>query len=445
MFGWLTEKRERPASRVEPRIGNVVEFSDVPSSDSVRMGQIFGAAPSAAGAIVSPTTAMRVSTVYACVSKIAGAISTMPLPVYERLGEVRQRVEHPVWWLLNESPSLGWTAATFWDWVLGNILLRGDAFVYLKRRGRAIVEFIPLHRHQVIPSRPHAEGGDLVYDVSDEFGKCTGRTMFRCGPEDMLHFPGFGFDGVSSLSVISWAAREAIGIAIRADEFAGQFYGNGSHFQYALKSTGKISAEAGKQLRDSWEEKYSGKGLNTRPLLLAEGIDVKELSISPVDAQLLESRRWQVSEICRAFGVPPHMVGEAAGTSAWGSGIEQLGIGFVRYTLLQHMTRIAQELNTKIWPVRERYFVAFDPSALLSGDMKAQAEYTSKALGGPGAQGWLTINEARRAMNMPPIPGGDEVTKAGAVALAAPTPNEEEATDDAETVGTVPSEREQAA
>ncbi len=434
MFGWLTEKRERPAQRVEPHIG-ALEFQDVPSSDAVRMGQIFGVQPSASGASVTPTTAMKVATVFRCTQIIGGAIATMPLQVYERDGQVRRPVDHDVWWLLNERPYDGWVAAAFWEWVLGNVLLRGDAFAYIKRRGPTIRELVPLHRCQVLPSR---QGGVLVYDVSDPAGVCNGRTFFRCGGDDMLHFAGFGFDGVSSLSVISWAAREAIGIAIRTDEFAGQFYGSGANFQYALKVDGELGTNAAKELRERWTEKYGGRGLNPEPLLLPKGLSVQELSLSPIDAQLLESRKWQVSEICRAFGVPPHMVGEAAGTSAWGSGIEQIGIGFVRYSLQPHMTRLAQELNAKIWPVRERYFVAFDPAALQAGDLKAQAEFNSKSLGGPGAQGWRTVNEVRGEYNLPPLPGGDELTKAGGVPPATDKPTSEDNPDGSQDPATVP-------
>jgi len=125
------------------------------------------------------------------------------------------------------------------------------------------------------------------------------------------------------------------------------------------------------------------------------------------DAQLLETRKFQVIEIARAFGVPPHMVGETSASTSWGSGIEQMSIGFVRYTLGPHLRRIEQELNRKLWPRSPRYFVEFNRDGLLAGDSKTESEVISKSLGGPGAQGWMTVNEARRIKNLPPVPGGD--------------------------------------
>lgn len=124
------------------------------------------------------------------------------------------------------------------------------------------------------------------------------------------------------------------------------------------------------------------------------------------------TRKFEVEEIARIFGVPPHMIATEKSTS-WGSGIEQMSIGFVRYTLSRYTDPMRQEANRKIWPRSRIYFGEFNKDALLDGDSKTQGEYFGKALGGPGSQGWMTINEVRRLKNLRPIPGGDRLVFAG--------------------------------
>ena len=136
------------------------------------------------------------------------------------------------------------------------------------------------------------------------------------------------------------------------------------------------------------------------------------------DAQLLTTRQFQVEDIARVFGVPPHMIGYTEKTTSWGSGVEQMSIGFVRYTLRRYIDAIQQEINRKVWPRSLRVFGEMSADALMDGDSKAQAEYFAKALGGPGAQGWMTINEVRKLKNLPPIDGGEQVFRAGAEGVA---------------------------
>lgn len=407
----------------------LVEFSDVPSSDAVRMGQIFSVPTTSSGVSVTPNTAMRVAAVYACVRLIAGAIATLPLPVYGRTQNGREKVDHDYWWLFNEQPTPAFTAASFWEYLVGQVLLRGDGLAYLEWRGPQLQSVIPLKRENV---RIERVGRELIYYISDAEIIGQGK-YFAADQSDILHFTGVGFDGVSSLSVISHAAREAIGIAIQADRFSGRFFGAGAHLQYAVTAPGKMTPGQQNDFRDAFVAAYgSGQGPTGRPLVLTEGLSIEKLSMSAVDAQLLEARKWQVIDIARAFGVPPHMIGETTASTSWGSGIEQMGIGFVRYTLMPHLVRISQELNRKLWPRRERFFVEHNVDALLEGDSKAQAEYFAKALGGPGTQGWLTVNEVRRFKNLPPIAGGDELVKAGAPTDKGTDDEQTDAADDEE-------------
>lgn len=400
---------EKPArdyrDRIEPVIGNLAEGETISSSD-IRMFEIFGSGQTASGAVVTPTTAMKVSAVFACVNLIAGAIAQLPLHVYERLEDSRRRADHDYWWLLNEQFSQAWPAAAGWEYLVAQVLLRGDGIAYIARnRAGQMTGLIPWPRDRVqileqersSPKEPRR----LQYTFFDDLG------YFVADQADVLHLPGFGFNGICSMSVIQWGARNGIGIAIQGDEHAGKFFSEGGKPEVAITATNKMSQSMQDDFRDAWVKKYGGMQGNRRiPLILTEGLDVKELTMSAVDQQLLESRQWQVIDIARGFGCPPHMIGETTKASSWGTGIEQMSIGFVKHTLGAHLKRFRDELNRKLFQTA-RYFVEHSVEGLMAGDSKAQAEYFGKALGGPGAQGWMTVNEVRRTKNLPPIPGGD--------------------------------------
>lgn len=399
-------RRPDPRDRIEPTIGNVVEGETV-SSSSLRMFEIFGNPTTASGAVVSPATSMRVSAVFGCVTLIAGAIAQLPLPVFERTGEARIRADHDYWWLLNEQFSAAWPAGAAWEFLVAQMLLRGDGIAYITRTPRSgkVTGFIPWSRDRVmILEQPKSSPRDprrLQYTFHDDDG------YFTVDQDDVLHFPGFGFNGTHGMSVIQWGARNGIGIAIQGDEHAGKFFAEGGKPEVAITTPKEMGQSAQNDFRDAWVKKYGGMQGNRRiPLILTEGLDIKELTMSAVDQQLLESRQWQVIDIARAFGVPPHMIGETSKATSWGTGIEQMGIGFVKHTLGPHLRRIKDELNRKLFRT-VRYFTEHNVDSLLAGDSKAQAEYFGKALGGPGAQGWMTVNEVRRLKNLPPIDGGD--------------------------------------
>ncbi|WP_099605630.1 phage portal protein [Stenotrophomonas maltophilia] len=408
MFG-LFEKNRRADTRdrIEPTISNLVD-GEVIQSSGMGMFEVFGNPTTASGAVVSPESAMRVSAVFAAVSLLAGAIAQLPLPVFERADGHRKRAEHDYWWLLNEQFSSGWSSATGWEFIVGQMLLRGDGVVYVTRnRAGVATGLIPWPRDRVMILKQEKtsprEPTRLQYTFHDADG------YFTVDQDDVLHFPGFGFNGVHGMSVIQWGARNGIGIAIQGDEHAGKFFSEGGKPEVAIRTPNKMTKEQQDDFRDAWVKKYGGVQGNRRiPLVLTEGLEVHELTMSAVDQQLLESRQWQVIDVARAFGVPPHMIGETTKSTSWGSGIESMGIGFVKYTLGPHLKRIKDELNRKLFRT-PRYFVEHNVDMFMAGDSKTQAEYFSKALGGPGTQGWMVVNEVRRLKNLPPIEGGDKL------------------------------------
>ena len=355
---------------------------------------IGASAVSSSGASVTADTAMKVSAVYGCVSLIAGAISTLPLGVFQRTAEGRDKADHPYWWLFNEQASEQWTSSAAIEYLISSKLFYGDGFGRLIRGNRSnqVVGWEPLHPLSV---QPFKHEGRVLYRVTK-----SGDAPYTLDSADMIHLPSLGFDGLTSPSPITYAAREAIGTAISAQQFSGQFFAGGANFDYALKTTSKLSAEQLAQLKASLLGRAQNGGRG--PLILSGGLEPAQLSVNSKDAEILATRLFTVEEICRVFGVPPHMVGHTDKTTSWGSGIESQGIGFVRYTLQRHLTPMQQELNRKLWPVRERFFVEHITAALELGDLKGRYEAYRIAMGRAGEMPFMDANEVRRLENMPP-------------------------------------------
>ncbi len=401
---WLAERQAQ-------RVNNAVSSAELRvSSSEIRKGDAIWASLTGdshpAGVFVSPETARRVAAVYACVRIICGTIATLPMHVFRRVVNDRERAHnHPLWWLLNEQPHPRWTSQAMWEYALTAKLLRGDGIIQILRRP----DGVPFGLRPLLV-------GDVDWECHQDrlryFAHLPGEAPIGLDQDDVLHLAGFGFNGVRGESVIRHAARNAVGTALAADEFSASFFGNSARPDVVIQAEGKVSPDAVELLRDTWDERHRGVGRSHRPALLTGGMTIKQLSLSAEDAQLLDTRKFQVIEIARAFGVPPHMIGETEKTSSWGAGVEHMSIGFVRYTLRQHLKQIEQEINRKLFRTPE-YFVEFNVDSLLQGDSKAEADYFKAALGGPGAQGWMTINEVRRLKNQPPLPEGNQLVISG--------------------------------
>lgn len=368
---------------------------------------IGGGAISNAGPVINETTAMKVSAVYACVSLIAGAISTLPLPIYERTADGRARVDHPYWWLLNEQPEPDISSAVFWEYMVSARLFYGDCFAEILRpsfRSNRVTGFKAHHPLRVNPFRDSS--GDLFYRVQPLVG-----AQYVLDPADIIHIPSLGYDGIRSPSPITYAARQSVGTSLAAGEYSARFFSNGARPDFALKMAGNLTEDQAKLLRATWGERHSGVANSHLPAILTGGLEVQQLTMSAVDSQILQTANWNLEEICRILGVPPFMVGSTEKSTSWGAGLENMGTGFVKYTLLRDLVKFSQEFNRKLWPSREKYFVEHDVSGIERGDRKSENEAIRIAIGRAGEPGWMTVNEARHLKLLPPIAGGDEINK----------------------------------
>lgn len=397
-------KAQREAARIQ-NAGHVY-----PSSSGTSGSQLYewlaGGNLSSAGPAVTERTAMGIGAVYACVGLIGGAIASMPLPIYKRTTDGRERVNHDVWWLLNEQPCPCMSAAVMWEYMVWSLLLHGDAFAVIQRASPlspTITGLEPVHPLSVSVQEVDER---LIYTVVD----CDETLVVD--QDDMLHIPGLGFNGTRGLSPLRYAARQTFGLAIAAEEYSARFFSNGARPDYIITTEKKMDTEQQTLFRESWMARYAGLQNAHIPALLTGGnADVKSLTLSPEEAQLMATRNFQATDIARIYGVPPHMIGITEKTTSWGSGIEQQGIAFVKYTLQRHLVKIEQEINRKIFRTSLRFFAEFNTAGLERGDYKARNEGYRIAAGRAGEPGWMTINEIRRLENMPPIDGGDELFK----------------------------------
>lgn len=385
------------------------------------MDDIFGARTDSNGPAVTDSSAMQVGTVFACLEKLGGVVLQLPLHQYrlDPAGD-RERITPPtsIWWILNESPAPAWTAASWKEWIVRCVKLRGDQHTQILRSLKGdVIGLKPLHPDLVYP---RTERGRLFYDVWDiETGRAYGLEQ-----DDMLHFTGFGFDGECSISAIKWAARNAISNTLSAAAYMAKSLQDHGMPKIALEYPAHMSQPQAQQARDSFVAAYLERSGRRMPLVLAEGGKAHELSISPVDMELMAARRMDKGEICEALGVPPIIIGDGEKTSSWGTGVEQVTLGWVRFTVQPMLARWEEELNRKLFR-RAGQFVEFSLQALLRGDSKAQSDSYRAALGGPGSgDAWMSVNEVRKLQNLPRLadPAADETFRTQRVEAAPPPP-----------------------
>ncbi len=343
---------------------------------------------------------LGLSTAWACIRLVAGTISSLPLVVYKR-GAVGREVdsEHPLYRILHFSPNADQTALNFWQFISASLELHGNAFAEIVRAGDGrIIALQPPIAPDLVQVRRLANGA-LEYEVSSQGKK---RTVAQ---NLMLHIRGFGGDPMGGLSTLSYG-RHTFGMAIAVERAAVGTFENGVSTNIAFMSERQLDAEQMALATKILNEKYTGAMAQGRPLVMNSDMKVQQLSINPEDAQMLESRAFSVEEICRFFSVPPHMIGHTSKATSWGTGIEQMTIGFVQYTLRERLKNIESTLEKQLLTEIERRAgmrIEFNIEGLLRGDSKTRSEVHESAL----KNKWRTINEVRAIENLLPVEWGD--------------------------------------
>lgn len=361
---------------------------------------------SAAGKSVNERSAMQMTAVYACVRILSESIAGLPLHMYryEDDGSKTKAVEHPLYHLLHDEPNPEMTSFIFRETLMSHLLLWGNAYAQIIRNGKGdIIALYPL-----MPNRMKVERdskGQLYYEYQTmkEDAPTMKGAVYQLYPNEVLHVPGLGFDGLVGYSPIAMA-KNAIGLAIAAEEYGSKFYANGAAPSGVLEHPNVLKDPA--KVRDSWNAAFGGSSNAHRVAVLEEGMKYTPISISPNEAQFLETRKFQINEIARIFRVPPHMVGDLEKSSF--SNIEQQSLEFVKYTLNPWVCRWEQALQRALLDDDEKgkYFFRFNVEGLLRGDYQSRMNGYATAR----QNGWMSANDIRELENLDRIPaelGGD--------------------------------------
>lgn len=357
---------------------------------------------SIAGTSVNERTALNIAAVMTCVSLIGRTVASLPIRAYERLdGRSKQPAEnHPLSGLLRK-PNSWQTRLEFILMMQTHLLLRGNAYAWINRSpltldgSEQIQELVPLHPDRVDVTQ--LEDWSLAYTLT----RRTGQKMPLPSTE-VFHLRGLSTDGIKGRSTLE-DARDVIGVALATQEHAGSFWRRDATPSVVLTHPKSLSDKAQKNLEEKFEQTYGGGKDKRRVAVLEEGMELTPLSVSPNDAQFLETRKFQRSEIAGWFHVPPHMIGDTEKSTSWGTGIEQQQIAYLTFTIRPWLVAWEQRLNLDLITNRARFFLEFNVDGLLRGDITSRYNAYWRGIQG----GWLSPNDVRALENMNPIEGGD--------------------------------------
>jgi HK97 family phage portal protein len=345
--------------------------------------------------------ALGLSATWACVNLIAGTISSLPLMVFRDVNGTRQVAkDHPLYWILHDSPNYDQTAVDFLEFIAAGIELQGNAYARIVRRDDGqITSLVPIRPDLVRATR--LSGGSIEYRWTTD-----GQEEVR-PDKQILHIRGPLGDALSGVSTLS-ACRGVFDSALAADSAAETIFSNGIRTSgiFSTDPSIALTKEQRVEFDDFLRERYLGAKNQGRPLLLDRGMKFQALDLTPEDAQMIESRGLGIEEICRVFGVPPHLVGHTTNSTSWGTGLEQQTLGFVKFNLRRRLKRIEQALEKQLLSKIERdagISIEFNLEGLLRGDSAGRASFyqTMTQIGA------MTINEVRALENQPPVEGGD--------------------------------------
>ena len=385
---------------------------DKPTDRTAGSSYSFFLGGTSSGKYVTERSAMQMTAVYCCVRILSEAVASLPLQFYRYTddGGKEKAVDHPLYFLLHDEPNPEMTSFIFRETLMTHLLLWGNAYSQIIRNGKGeVVVLYPLMPDRMKVDRD--EHGRLyyeytVYDSDDVDGRKgtnkVGRTV-RLQPHDVLHIPGLGFDGLVGYSPIAMA-KNAIGLAIATEEYGSKFFANGAAPSGVLEHPGTIKDPS--KVRESWQATFGGSGNANKIAVLEEGMKYTPISISPEQAQFLETRKFQIDEIARIFRVPPHMIGDLEKSSF--NNIEQQSLEFVKYTLDPWVSRWEQAMVRALLTPDEKkkYFFKFNVDGLLRGDYQSRMNGYATAR----QNGWMSANDIRELENLDRIPaeqGGD--------------------------------------
>ena len=378
---------------------------DRPTNRTAGSAYSFLMSGSSSGKYVNERSAMQMTAVYSCVRILSEAVASLPLHVYRYTGTGSEKAsEHPLYSILHYEPNPEMTSFVFRETLMTHLLLWGNAYAQVIRNGKGeVIALYPLMPDRMTVDRDSRGRLYYEYRASDEDPMTSKKGTVKLQPPDVLHIPGLGFDGLVGYSPIAMA-KNAIGLSIAAEEYGSKFFANGATPSGILEYPGTVKDPD--RVRESWNAGFGGSSNAHKVAVLEEGMKYTPISISPNEAQFLETRKFQIDEIARIFRVPPHMVGDLDKSSF--SNIEQQSLEFVKYTLDPWVSRWEQSIARRLFSEEEKkkYFVKFNVDGLLRGDYQSRMQGYATAR----QNGWMSANDIRELENLDRIPaeeGGD--------------------------------------
>ncbi|WP_066723543.1 phage portal protein [Sphingomonas pituitosa] len=365
--------------------------------DNVRTGQI-----TTERATDSETSGsfLGLSATWACVNFWAGNIAGLPVTVYRRGpgGVAVEATDHPLYSLLHDSPNYDQSAFDFWEFIVASIELQGNGYAeILRREDRKIISLTPIRPDLVRVTR--RSNGDLQYSWTDSEGDHT-ETQER-----VLHIRGFGGNPLGGLSPLA-VCRRTFAAASAADRAARAMFANGARPSGTLSTDKLLKAEQRSELEELLREKFVGAANSGRPMLLDNGLTWQALSLSPEDAQMLESRQFSVEDICRVFEVDPHLVGHTAGNTKLGSSIGDQTLSLLKFKMRKRLKRIEGSLEKQLLTAADRaagVSIEFNLEGFLRADSEGRGRFYDLM------KQFMTVNEVRALEGLGPVPGGDVI------------------------------------
>ncbi|MDR5858208.1 phage portal protein [Halomonas eurihalina] len=353
-----------------------------------------------AGISVNNQNAMTLSAVYACIYVLSSSIAQLPLHVMRKQGDsIEAAKDHPAYWMLHDEPNAWQTSYKWRETKQGHVLGWGNGFTQVVRSNRGELRELVMRRPwetQLVKN-----GNRWLYAVVEEDEGARAVQL-----EDMIHVRALGSDGRTGKSLIRQHA-ETIGLGLAAQQYGKDFFGGGGRPTGLVTVKNTLQKDSWERLKDTWQKSVSRlKGSENKTLMLPADLDYKSITIPPEDAQFLETRKFNRSEVAGIFNVPAHMINDL--DKATFSNISEQAIQFVRHTMMPWIVNWEQEINRRIFTRAERaagYYCKFNLAGLLRGTAKERAEFYHYAI----TDGWMDRNEARVLEDMNPRDGLDEM------------------------------------
>lgn len=365
--------------------------------------EMYGGPPTRAGISVTWASAIEVTTVLACLRVIAEGIAQVPFKLYRGDITGQPAVNHPLYQVIYRRPNRWQTSFEFRETVAFHVALTGNAYVFVGRVGiaREVRELVPLEPQFMTVEK---RGEQLVYKYAPVIGQAV-----EFSSDVIWHLKGPSWNSYTGLEAVK-LVREAVALAIASETAHAEMHKSSAKMSGIYSVDGNLD-KAKYDFLAAWLEKYAMGGERAgKPMILDRGAKFMTTQMTGVDAQHLETRAFQIEEICRGFRVMPIMVGHSDKAATYASS-EQMFIAHVVHTLLPWYERIEQSADVNLLLEVERtdgYYVKFTPNALMRGAARDRAEFYSRMVGSVNATpGIMTRNEIRALEELPPIEGGD--------------------------------------